>query len=56
MPSPEDSSPIVNVLKKNNLAETQEKVFKIAIMNMSKDHKENMKKGLMKSVNTQLIK
>lgn len=56
MPSPEDSSPIVKVLKKNNLAETQEKVFKIAIMNMSKDHKENMKKGLMKSVNTQLIK
>lgn len=36
--------PIVKVLKKNNLVETQEKVFKIANMNMSKNHKENIKK------------
>lgn len=56
MPSPEASSPIVKVLKKHNLAETQEKVFKIATMNMSKDHRENMIKDLMKIVNTQLMK
>lgn len=46
MPPPEPSNATIVGLEKCNLVEAQDKDFKISIMNMFKDHEEDVDKWL----------
>lgn len=53
MPLPEGSNHTVTGPEKSNLAEAQDKDFKVSIMNMFKDLKEDTNNALMKTIKTQ---